>query len=209
MNDNPCCRYCLDDWGRLIQPCNCSGTQAWIHRDCLDEWRVTEIGGRRFNQCDVCKFNYGYKKVYRNLWHKKFFVHMAYHIILNISVILVVGLPPLALFHFIGLIQIVSDKLNLSYTLSIFLIGCLGFFLTIGTLAYCRVVVRLRYRSIMILLFLVYPLIFGIKGSISYFYDDIKDTVNRYKLLKLIRVVDQTSNKERYGTSIGGFEGSD
>ena len=35
------CRYCLEGGGLLISPCACSGTNKYVHRGCLDTWRVT------------------------------------------------------------------------------------------------------------------------------------------------------------------------
>lgn len=47
------CRICLDD-GELIQPCNCTGTTAHVHEECLLKWLV--ISNRR--DCEICKFEY-------------------------------------------------------------------------------------------------------------------------------------------------------
>ena len=48
------CRICLDGApaSDLIAPCLCRGTQLWVHRDCLDEWRATGRGA--FSQCGEC-----------------------------------------------------------------------------------------------------------------------------------------------------------
>lgn len=35
------CRYCLDGGDVLISPCACSGTNQYVHRECLDRWRAT------------------------------------------------------------------------------------------------------------------------------------------------------------------------
>ena len=35
------CRYCLEGGGDLISPCACSGTNKYVHRECLDRWRAT------------------------------------------------------------------------------------------------------------------------------------------------------------------------
>ncbi|XP_015162201.1 uncharacterized protein [Solanum tuberosum] len=38
------CRICLDNEGEdLIAPCHCKGTQKYVHRSCLDNWRSTKI----------------------------------------------------------------------------------------------------------------------------------------------------------------------
>ncbi|XP_022724168.1 E3 ubiquitin-protein ligase MARCH8-like isoform X4 [Durio zibethinus] len=42
--DQPQCRICLDIEGDdLIAPCHCKGTQKYVHRSCLDNWRSTKI----------------------------------------------------------------------------------------------------------------------------------------------------------------------
>lgn len=47
------CRICLEE-GDLIQPCNCRGSSAHIHKECLIKWlRVSER-----TDCEICKFQY-------------------------------------------------------------------------------------------------------------------------------------------------------
>ncbi|XP_022716440.1 uncharacterized protein LOC111275362 isoform X4 [Durio zibethinus] len=42
--DHPQCRICLEIEGDdLIAPCHCKGTQKYVHRSCLDNWRSTKI----------------------------------------------------------------------------------------------------------------------------------------------------------------------
>jgi len=33
------CRYCLSAEGEFIAPCNCMGSQKWVHRECLMKWQ--------------------------------------------------------------------------------------------------------------------------------------------------------------------------
>ncbi|CAI6008787.1 unnamed protein product [Closterium sp. NIES-65] len=55
--DQPRCRICLeratvrDD---LIAPCKCKGSAQFVHRSCLDQWRVTKEGFA-FCHCSTCK----------------------------------------------------------------------------------------------------------------------------------------------------------
>ncbi|KAG8088811.1 hypothetical protein GUJ93_ZPchr0011g28597 [Zizania palustris] len=38
------CRICLEADGRdFIAPCKCKGTSKYVHRDCLDHWRVVKL----------------------------------------------------------------------------------------------------------------------------------------------------------------------
>ncbi|CAB4302573.1 unnamed protein product [Prunus armeniaca] len=43
--EHPQCRICLDteEGEDLIAPCHCRGTQKYVHRSCLDNWRSTKI----------------------------------------------------------------------------------------------------------------------------------------------------------------------
>ncbi|KAH7674689.1 Zinc finger RING/FYVE/PHD-type protein [Dioscorea alata] len=53
--DLPQCRICLDTEGDdLISPCHCKGTQKYVHRSCLDNWRSTKEGFA-FAHCTECR----------------------------------------------------------------------------------------------------------------------------------------------------------
>ena len=52
------CRICLDNEKDLISPCMCSGGSAYVHRECLDNWRSVNKNGRAFKFCDVCQFEF-------------------------------------------------------------------------------------------------------------------------------------------------------
>ncbi|CAL1373956.1 unnamed protein product [Linum trigynum] len=53
--DQPQCRICLDYEGDdLIAPCHCKGTQKYVHRSCLDNWRSTKEGFA-FAHCSECR----------------------------------------------------------------------------------------------------------------------------------------------------------
>ncbi|XP_042420695.1 E3 ubiquitin-protein ligase MARCHF2-like isoform X2 [Zingiber officinale] len=53
--DCPQCRICLDTGGDdLIAPCYCRGTQKYVHRSCLDNWRSTKEGFA-FAHCTECR----------------------------------------------------------------------------------------------------------------------------------------------------------
>ena len=55
------CRFCLDeeDPDTMISPCSCKGTQMWVHRDCLRNWR-RRFSPRHANAttCQLCKQPY-------------------------------------------------------------------------------------------------------------------------------------------------------
>lgn len=60
MNSDILCRICYDsdDNSDLIQPCKCSGTMKYIHRKCLNKWRLTTTSIDSMFKCDQCKFEY-------------------------------------------------------------------------------------------------------------------------------------------------------
>lgn len=49
------CRICLEE-GDLIQPCNCTGTTAYVHEECLLKWLTTS----NRSDCEICKYEYEY-----------------------------------------------------------------------------------------------------------------------------------------------------
>lgn len=58
------CRYCLEEEGDLINPCNCEGSCKYIHKECLKKWLISRnsrfiIPGRNFmDQCELCGYSY-------------------------------------------------------------------------------------------------------------------------------------------------------
>ena len=61
-DDAKICRICLDaesvDSSPLVQPCRCSGTQAYVHLSCLARWQKTRDTDTRRNICPVCRHVY-------------------------------------------------------------------------------------------------------------------------------------------------------
>ena len=50
------CRICLssDDAERLVAPCGCTGSSAWVHRQCLLQW----CRERCSLSCEICGQEY-------------------------------------------------------------------------------------------------------------------------------------------------------
>eukprot|EP00300_Choanocystis_sp_HF-7_P020820 c20684_g2_i1.p1 GENE.c20684_g2_i1~~c20684_g2_i1.p1 ORF type:complete len:231 (+),score=33.10 c20684_g2_i1:25-693(+) len=65
--DNAQCRICLDTENEqsnpLFRPCSCRGTAAWVHVDCLTQWRRTSVNPRSFYECDQCHYKYQFKSL--------------------------------------------------------------------------------------------------------------------------------------------------
>lgn len=52
------CWICLADGPGLISPCECSGSMQWVHRACLDRWRVSARNPMNFTHCRHCGFQF-------------------------------------------------------------------------------------------------------------------------------------------------------
>lgn len=52
------CWVCLASEGALMAPCTCDGSMKWVHRDCLDRWRVSATNPRNFTHCRHCGFQF-------------------------------------------------------------------------------------------------------------------------------------------------------
>lgn len=54
------CRICLEEEGAgdMLAPCRCGGSMAWVHRNCLDSWRISDLTELTMSQCPTCKQNY-------------------------------------------------------------------------------------------------------------------------------------------------------
>ena len=60
------CRICLggEEDGELISPCLCRGTSAFVHRECLNNWRRMSQNPTSFWRCDSCRYNYRTVKIH-------------------------------------------------------------------------------------------------------------------------------------------------
>ena len=52
------CRICYSDEPYLIIKCGCRGSNAWVHDDCLRQWRRMSTKPEAAYCCDMCKSNY-------------------------------------------------------------------------------------------------------------------------------------------------------
>ena len=55
LSHDPVCRVCLETEGTFISPCDCRGSQEWVHRECLDRWRSAHgVHSDNFRRCEIC-----------------------------------------------------------------------------------------------------------------------------------------------------------
>ncbi|KAH8740892.1 hypothetical protein FG386_002438 [Cryptosporidium ryanae] len=57
------CRFCFGSdttLSPLIAPCNCKGTQEYIHSECLSKWQRIQVNNRPWSSkfCSVCRHPY-------------------------------------------------------------------------------------------------------------------------------------------------------
>lgn len=54
------CRICLeeDDPKNMISPCLCKGSRKYVHRQCLNEWRLCSNDEDNKTKCTICNFEY-------------------------------------------------------------------------------------------------------------------------------------------------------
>ena len=56
------CRICLDadneEFGNLISPCKCSGSQKYVHEQCLQRWRDENLNRHNRDNCEICKTDF-------------------------------------------------------------------------------------------------------------------------------------------------------
>ncbi|GAA6016763.1 hypothetical protein JCM10207_003244 [Rhodosporidiobolus poonsookiae] len=68
MDEPPCCRICLggadddgagdqDGLGELFAPCECRGTAAFVHPECLFAWREA-VDGKGAEKCTTCGYTF-------------------------------------------------------------------------------------------------------------------------------------------------------
>lgn len=59
MDNDPICRFCLSPQeiknDPLIEPCECKGTQKYIHLKCAKKWRTTTNNPYFYSHCQLCK----------------------------------------------------------------------------------------------------------------------------------------------------------
>ena len=66
---SPSCRICQMSYEEIpnlpmIRPCLCSGSLAYVHTKCLNEWRATSPAAQ--TTCSICKFRYRTKRSSRH-----------------------------------------------------------------------------------------------------------------------------------------------
>ena len=61
----PICRICLepDNIDNMFSPCKCSGTQKYVHKKCLNNWRRQSVDNDNYKRCNECLTEFKFKKI--------------------------------------------------------------------------------------------------------------------------------------------------
>jgi hypothetical protein len=134
----PVCKYCLeeDDRENLIMPCNCSGTQAFVHRACLNLWRSDDRSQPKFSKCLICNTDYEYIK-YEDQWNgSKIKIMIILWICIDIIIILTVlssFVTVLAVLSWLtGLCDEIAYKWNVNIIIASMSVGIIELFVLIA-----------------------------------------------------------------------------
>jgi RING-variant domain len=201
------CRYCLEEDHRknLIMPCNCSGTQAFVHRACLDRWRSNDRDQPKFNKCLVCNTEYEYI-IYDDNWNIYKIKVILWTcadiiVILFLSFMLIFALGVLSWFS--GFCADVAYQWNTNIIFTSILVGLIEFFVLIAWIAlliitsgrdnipvYFCITNDDWVVSIVVIIFALAGMIIGIAAFIMAINHRIKQRTEKYKQELIYTVAD-------------------
>eukprot|EP01080_Neovahlkampfia_damariscottae_P008115 gene8115-12576_t len=106
LHGNEICRNCHKQGGELIAPCKCVGSLRYVHRKCLNEWRMYSPNELSFSRCDNC--HYGYK--YEKMQSKKEYCHpyLKFFVFTGVDIGLVLFLWQILTFVIYGLVALID-----------------------------------------------------------------------------------------------------
>ena len=62
-SDEKICRICLEGEGNLINVCNCKGTMAFVHKECIEMWINTTNIVENQKKCQICKSEFNFNLI--------------------------------------------------------------------------------------------------------------------------------------------------
>ena len=58
QTETPVCRFCLVEYEHpanpLMEPCECKGSVAFVHKKCIQQWRNTTTNRKSIQVCQLC-----------------------------------------------------------------------------------------------------------------------------------------------------------
>lgn len=148
------CRICLSDdlIENMISPCLCTGTNKYVHHECLKKFMVLSDNPLFKKECYICKYEYNYELKDINC--------TKCNIILFISNIILASLI---------LLYILSTTVNLLYSIMITFFVFLPFLANLMTVKRKSILLKLYYKQ-----FIFLPLLLLFSGMVLLEYDILK-----------------------------------
>ncbi|KAK4678473.1 hypothetical protein QC764_307940 [Podospora pseudoanserina] len=87
-------RYVSEDpeLGRLMSPCNCKGSQKYVHEGCLQAWRnAAPMSERNYWRCPTCKFEYRMERLRWSRWLSSKALRAAITILVMMITVFILG----------------------------------------------------------------------------------------------------------------------
>jgi hypothetical protein len=183
------CRFCYEGNGELISPCKCSGSQKYLHRDCLEKWRNI-AGANNKEQCSICRFYYLFEEdsLKRNEYNYNWWKNIALFIsTIIITIIIVIIISYLLIKILCGMsIKIRGVIFQLSFFSALIVVICFYSFIGIGILSCYEKYNRVIMLSILILPLSIFTGLFGLYHHfISYCKNKFNLNENKDDLLKV------------------------
>ena len=101
------CRLCMNasNEEELIAPCGCDGHNKWVHRSCLNSYRIFYNDPVAFGKCLVCGVDYTYKHVVEHSigW---LITKMIFKLIFQVTMLFI---ELIGLFYLVGIIPYALD----------------------------------------------------------------------------------------------------
>lgn len=126
------CRICFEcDEETMISPCLCKGSSEWVHRHCLDTWRIKDSGFNTFHQCPTCKFNYEFEETIETVLYFKmlllfvfYMIYECFRVALSVISIVFASTSIVMFITGIGFIELIP----LGIQITLFISGIYGIF---------------------------------------------------------------------------------
>ena len=106
--------------GALIVPCNCRGSMKYVHRSCLNRWRLLSKRDSSYTHCEQCGFQYIINKNIIGKICDDNRAHVAISVAL-FSVVLLTGMailtviPVLQCFEFLTEFMDINNTVEMTY----------------------------------------------------------------------------------------------
>ena len=132
------CRYCMleDIRSNLIAPCTCCGTQKYVHRTCLDDWRKMSVNPNSYYKCEVCSFTYVLQQQFTMPISNKTWILYYLYIARDFLALLVMSQMLVIILGFVALIadtqMLMPETFGLGYYSTYYLAGWIVFTVCVG-----------------------------------------------------------------------------